>query len=144
MRALSLHQPWASLWASGRKVHETRHWPTDWPLAIHAAKRLERDVGQELDEMLLDKFGPLWRVELPRGAIVGVCELVACKEIRWGGSQAADLDDEAAGDWMKGRYAFEGRAHRLFKRPIPWKGQRKFFSIPDDVLRAALGAEAAA
>ncbi len=41
MRALSLHQPWASLIAEGVKTIETRSWATKYrgPLAIHAAKR---------------------------------------------------------------------------------------------------------
>lgn len=41
MKALSLHQPWASLVALGVKTIETRSWSTSYrgPLAIHAAKR---------------------------------------------------------------------------------------------------------
>lgn len=40
MKALTLHQPWASLIATGAKTLETRSWPTRYrgPLAIHAAK----------------------------------------------------------------------------------------------------------
>ncbi len=41
MKAISLHQPWASLVATGVKTIETRSWSTKYrgPLAIHAAKR---------------------------------------------------------------------------------------------------------
>lgn len=41
MKALSLHQPWASLVALGVKTIETRSWATKYrgPLLIHAAKR---------------------------------------------------------------------------------------------------------
>lgn len=41
MKALTLHQPWASLIALGVKTVETRSWSTAYrgPLAIHAAKR---------------------------------------------------------------------------------------------------------
>ena len=51
MKALSLWQPWASLIAAGVKKVETRHWPTAYrgPIAIHAAKRLESDCGEELE-----------------------------------------------------------------------------------------------
>jgi hypothetical protein len=48
MRALSLWQPWASLWCSKRKVHETRQWRCShrgW-LLIHAAKRFEKDLDE--------------------------------------------------------------------------------------------------
>lgn len=42
MRALTLHQPWASLIAVGAKSIETRSWRTNYrgPLAIHAGKRV--------------------------------------------------------------------------------------------------------
>lgn len=41
MRALTLHQPWASLVAAGVKQIETRSWSTSYrgPLAIHAGKK---------------------------------------------------------------------------------------------------------
>lgn len=41
IRALSLHQPWATLIASGKKTVETRRWHTSYrgPLLICAAKR---------------------------------------------------------------------------------------------------------
>lgn len=41
MRALTLHQPWASFVACGAKQIETRSWPTKHrgPIAIHAGKR---------------------------------------------------------------------------------------------------------
>ena len=40
MKALTLHQPWATLVAVGEKRIETRSWSTDYrgPLAIHAGK----------------------------------------------------------------------------------------------------------
>lgn len=41
MKALTLHQPWASLIAAGVKTIETRSWSTRYrgPLAVHAGKR---------------------------------------------------------------------------------------------------------
>ena len=40
MRGLTLHQPWASLVAEGRKEYETRSWSTLFTglVAIHAGK----------------------------------------------------------------------------------------------------------
>jgi hypothetical protein len=57
MKALTLHQPWASLIAEGVKTIETRSWSTKYrgPLAIHAAAR-RPDV-----EMLEDGLaGEIW------------------------------------------------------------------------------------
>jgi hypothetical protein len=64
MKALTLHQPWATLIALGAKQYETRSWGTDYrgPLAIHAGKntealeemaayyRRERELGEPLSE----------------------------------------------------------------------------------------------
>ena len=40
MKAISIHQPWASLIAFGEKRFETRSWKTDYrgPLLIHASR----------------------------------------------------------------------------------------------------------
>jgi len=137
VRAISLWQPWASLWASGRKVHETRHWATDYrgPLAIHAAQRFVRDIGPDLAEILDDQFGPHWGRDLLRGAIVGTCDLVAC--VPTATHFPASIDDEAAGDWSDGRFAWRAANFRLLARPIEWKGRQGFFSIPDSILREA-------
>lgn len=136
MRAITLWQPWASLWASGVKVHETRHWPTDYrgPLAIHAAQKLVYAVSPELEDILDSDFGPHWGMELPRGAIVGTCRIVSCRVI--GSFPISELhpDDIAAGDHTPGRFAWGAADFRLFKRPIPWKGRQGFFSVPDSAL----------
>jgi hypothetical protein len=70
-------QPWASLYLSGCKVHETRSWDTIYrgPLLIHASKKLVADCGEELDEIVCDRFGPHWRTDLPRGSIIGAVDL---------------------------------------------------------------------
>lgn len=78
MKALTLHQPWASLVAVGAKTIETRSWPTKHrgPLAIHAGKdpRPSRSMaGQLASEPLSEQQ---WD-DMPFGAVVAVCELVA-------------------------------------------------------------------
>lgn len=67
MKALSLHQPWASLVALGVKNIETRSWATSYrgPLAIHAAKR-KPDEGTGLTVPS----------PIPLGAVVATCVLV--------------------------------------------------------------------
>lgn len=44
MKALTLHQPWASLLAAGHKTIETRSWSTPYrgPIAIHASAKVRR------------------------------------------------------------------------------------------------------
>jgi activating signal cointegrator 1 len=88
MRAISLHQPWASLVVLGSKTMETRHWSTDYrgPLLIHAAKR------RNIEELLW--LGASWQfhaafhavggsmngrvLDLPFGALVGKVDLIGC------------------------------------------------------------------
>ncbi len=46
MKALTIHQPWASLIADGDKTIETRVWTTKYrgPLAIHASRQRYEDL----------------------------------------------------------------------------------------------------
>lgn len=55
MRAITLWEPWATLWAGGKKVHETRSWPTKHRglLAVHAAARMP----DEAVRVVLNNFG---------------------------------------------------------------------------------------
>ena len=57
MKALTLHQPWASLIADGRKTIETRSWPPPRTLvgeriAIHAGRQIGKPVAAQADAML--------------------------------------------------------------------------------------------
>lgn len=81
MKALTLHQPWASLVALGVKTIETRPWSTKHrgPLAVHAgASRLgiasEHALALQAAEAV-DPDGFAAEV-LPFGAIVATCRLV--------------------------------------------------------------------
>jgi hypothetical protein len=88
MKALTLHQPWATAIAEGIKTIETRSWSTSYrgPLAIHAGRSLEGiemlDAGRlcrEDDAALvaqLVEIGVRQWGDLPLGAIVAVVNLV--------------------------------------------------------------------
>jgi hypothetical protein len=135
MKALSLWQPWASLWCSDAKVHETRHWPTSFRglLLVHAAKRVEKDFGYEdpLEVILRRTFGAAWRTTLPTGALVGVVKVIDCKRTE---EADATLDDECCGDFTPGRFAFQRGPYWRFEKPIPWRGAQGFFEVPDSAL----------
>lgn len=79
MRALTLHQPWASLIAHGIKTCETRGWPPAAAMlgeriAIHAAVRLIRlsELNEAeidaLERMLRAECGDKWQRVWPPGA----------------------------------------------------------------------------
>lgn len=147
MRALSLWQPWASLWCSPIKRHETRGWPTNcrgW-LLVHAAKKIVKDIepNTRLRGILDDEFGGHWAMDLPTGAIIGMVNVTNCRptdcifdkeldgESDWTKERA---DDYECGDFTSGRYAFEKDKFAVFDRPIPFRGMQRFFNVPDELL----------
>lgn len=137
MKAVSLWQPWASLWLSARKIHETRHWPTahrGW-LAVHAAKRFERDHPSELAGILRAEFGSTWFKNLPTGALIGMVNLVDCvpTEVILQADHAAD--NIVCGNFGPGRFGWQRRDFRLLRNPIPYRGLQGIFNVSDELLR---------
>lgn len=138
MKALSLWQPWSALWLSPRKIYETRSWPTahrGW-LLVHAAKRIEHDVDDELRAILEDDYGGHWGTDLRTGALVGRVDIVTCRRTE---DVVADpkyhgTDDVWCGNFYPGRFAWERGDFELLPAPIPWRGQRRLFEVPDAIL----------
>lgn len=155
MRCLSLWQPWASLWLTWCKVHETRDWELHhrgW-LLVHAAKNRKgvRDIEGEALKIIADgEFKPGWEDRLPFGAIIGavhIDDVVATTVLlkRWGcppGPVATEhWVDYQCGNYEPRRYAFKrAEDFRVFKAPIPYRGQQGPFNVPDSVVRAAFDA----
>lgn len=103
-RAISLHQPYASLVAQRLKRHETRSRSTNargW-VAIHAAKtwgpKQREDLARIERELAIEIARPL-----PFGGIVAVAWLERVRLITDG---APDQDEAVVGDWRRGRYAW--------------------------------------
>jgi activating signal cointegrator 1 len=139
VRAISLWQPWASLWVAGVKIHETRHWPTDYrgPLLVHAAKRLCADLEPDLADIMVKNFGARWAKELPRGALVGSVELASCRPTDMTANLITDRE-RACGDWSPGRYAWGARQAYRFREPIPYTGRQGFFDVSASVVAPML------
>jgi hypothetical protein len=137
MTAISLWQPWASLWALGVKIHETRHWWTEHrgPLLVHATQKLCRDIDAELEAIVAAHCGGDWHLTLPRGALVGVCEIDACIPTERCTTTATD---RICGNFSAGRYAWRARQAYRFEVPIPFQGRQTFFDVPVDLVMPAL------
>lgn len=137
MKAISLWQPWASLWLTDAKVHETRHWPTShrgW-LVVHAAKRKIDDFsGDRLDDICDSLWGHHWGLELPLGALIGRVRLVGCTRTNDMPIGHRHTDDFACGNFLNGRYAWQRAAFEVFAEPIPYRGQQGMFEVPDNIL----------
>ncbi|MDP9350376.1 MAG: ASCH domain-containing protein [Chloroflexota bacterium] len=84
MKALTLHQPWATLVAIGAKRVETRSWYTPYrgELAIHASKTFPPEAVLLFWEP--EFYGVLRRAgyhnpqDLPLGAVIATCMLTRC------------------------------------------------------------------
>lgn len=136
MKAISLWQPWASLWACGRKTYETRHWAPTYrgPLAIHAAQKICVDLEPELVAILEDEFGGHWALDLPRGALIGWGELSRCISTD---HLHVDVDEAAQGNFSAGRYAWELSYRQQLARPVPCRGRQALFDVPPQALGLA-------
>lgn len=133
MRAISLWQPWAALWVAGVKIHETRHWLTEYrgPLAVHAAKRpVDGYLGAPLEAVCEKALGLGWRRRLPLGALVGVVELVDCLPVEAVRRAGLGSVDYLCGNFEPGRYAWRAANPRPLAVAVPWRGRQSFFSVP--------------
>jgi len=130
VKAISLWQPWASAIALGHKRIETRHWTTNYrgPIAIHAAKRFQRD--QRVFAATERTLGRM-PARLPFGAIVAIAyldEIVPTEQL------APSPIERMYGDYSPGRYGWVLESIRALAEPIPFIGRQGLFNIPDEVL----------
>jgi activating signal cointegrator 1 len=120
IRAITIHQPYATLLALGLKQYETRTWPTSHRglLLIHASAR-QGWTNEALCESMLrhERFGPALLgikktdpfakfskeqiLELfPRKCVVGICDVTNCQkgpEIR----DSLGEDEQSVGDFTQ-------------------------------------------
>ncbi len=151
MRCISLWQPWGSLWLSGVKIHETRHWhiKRQWPdwkpgdrMAVHAAKKFEKDHDGEFAAILRQQFGAEWYRNMPTGALIGTIGVIACVPTESVYPMDKFLEDMMprdrhnylCGDFFEGRFAWEGSVPHLFAEPIPYRGAQGIFNVDDAIL----------
>jgi hypothetical protein len=146
LKAISLWQPWGSLWLSPNKRHETRHWSTRHRghLLVHAAKRFERDIDGVLGGLLEDEFGRNWDTTLPTGAIVGMVDLIRViptdQLYDAGTLYEGDLKDIECGDFSEGRFGWRRGAYWRFPQPIPYRGAQGLFNVPREAVAAQIAA----
>lgn len=147
MKAISLWQPWASLWCSPNKRHETRHWSTAHRghLLVHAAQKIVLDlVDDEFEDIVSSEFGGHWGMDLPRGAIVGMVDLIdviptekIVAGFRWTDEEKID---NACGNFDDGRFGWRRGTYWRFPQPIPYRGRQAMFDVPREVVAAQIAA----
>lgn len=135
MKALTIWQPYASLFPSGGKRYETRSWRTNYrgPIAIHAALRPMGWVMQHTDEAALDVavrfFGSEALATLPIGKIVAVGQLKDCILMTPEFIAEQTPQELAVGDWAPGRYALEITDIVALDEPIEVPGKQGLWSV---------------
>ena len=147
MKALTLHQPYATLIMEGKKVFETRSWPAPrnivgTRIAIHAGKTLDSEA---LDEFY-DEHELAWVMDSMHdslGKVLGTVQvgvpLLVVRQMRneWvgrphGTDQRALFGtapeqahrDDLMGDYHPGRYAWPLTDVVVFDEPIPARGHQ--------------------
>lgn len=150
MKAISLWQPWATLWLlEGEKRFETRSWYTSHrgPLLIHAAKKQDGDVREFLRatgvRRALERHG-LKVEDLQYGYMIGEVRLIGCCRTDQVPSKLLTDAELSFGNWEAGRYAWERASNpTLFPNPVRVNGRQGLFNVegwnqiparPDDLI----------
>ena len=148
MKALTLHQPWASFVALGVKTIETRSWSTEYrgPLAIHAGAR-QVHTGKFLllarqariaKKITVEQERAFRSLDVPFGSVVATCELVdvvpVTVEEQWSSFIGAHgrtwklFEQRPYGDFTPGRYAWLLADVKPLDDPVPAKGKQGLWS----------------
>lgn len=157
MKALTLHQYWAHAMAPllVKKI-ETRGWYTPYrgPLAIHAAASVPAYAREDFmcnltaravfhSHGIFISSGEDLKT-LPLGAIVGVCDLVACITTNvchptdaitrkvYERPQRGDVE-RAFGNYEPNRFMWITENMRPLKEPIPCRGYQQLWNVPQEV-----------
>ena len=153
--ALTLHQPWASLLATGRKRIETRSWAPPGRLigarfAIHAAQTsLPRDLSPDAIAAFEAALGlpkVRWPSHLPFGAVVCLGKLTGAYKVgAWmpgddlillcaaiSGSEPMSsarlhVDEKHFGDYRPGRWLWVFEDVAKVEPPVPVKGCQRIW-----------------
>ena len=125
IKAITLHQPWASLIALGAKRFETRSWKPNWrgTLVIHAGKELSVDTRDRVFMGLLREAGIPDVYKLPLSAAVAVCELKSVYRTTDIVDRITDRE-RAFGNYQPNRAAWFLENVRPLLPPIAVKGQQ--------------------
>lgn len=133
LRAISLHEPWASLMRVGAKTIETRNriCHVRGEVAICAAqKHIPANQISEYLFRLMSEHHLIYDC-LPRGHVICVVEIWDCLTTSL--LQGISGPELAFGDYGPNRFGWLTRNLRPLKEPIPCKGKQGFFFLTEEV-----------
>ena len=148
MKAISLHQPFASAIFAGLKTYETRGWKCPpsiggTTILIHAAKfdPMKYDLPDwqwaELTQAMRGK-------PMPLGALLGIAVVAGCLPTdpiwnQWNTMSTPQFRSTWGtefrwGNYEPGRFMWKLTDVLAFDNPIPYKGQQGFFEVPTEAV----------
>lgn len=137
MKALTVHQPWATLLVTGAKSIETRGWHTRHrgPLLIHAAKtnpayaRQWMDANPWVADLLPDG-------DLPRGVILGLVEVESCIPVETLLPRISE-QEQALGNYTTGagRFGWVTTQPYQYTEPVAINGKQGLWTYEGPRLR---------
>ena len=134
MKALTLHQPWASLIADGRKTIETRSWAP--PRAL-IGKRIAVHAGRKVDGLLSEEWFP--GESVPRGAIICTARFDDFARVKrgaapgqtwawWDGVNGLDrVPEDEFGDFSLGRFLWKLAAVEAVSPAVFVRGRQRLW-----------------
>ena len=142
IKAISLHQPWASLIAALAKTIETRRWAPPYgivgtQIAIHAAQQLVQlpnKTHRQHNEYVAHALGPNWHDSAPRGAVVAIATLQSAEQV----DEFTKLPDNPEllfGDYSVGRWMWKLDDIVPLTTTYPCRGRQSFWNwpVPDEI-----------
>lgn len=132
MKAITLHQPWASLIACGAKKVETRgrwHYKHRGPVLIHASREEDRAASADL-RLELAHVGLVLPEELPLRAVVAVAHLSYVVVMDTALIAKQPRTELLCGDWRPGRFALGLADVRPLPTPFAARGAQGLFDLP--------------
>lgn len=136
MRAITLHEPWASAIADGVKDVENRTWPlpkayVGVPIAIHAGKKYDEEGRDEL------LASGLWRPPIgsPLGCVIALVVFDRTIINGW-----YELHDRPRSPWFSGPCGWPVRAVEKLPRVIPCRGAQGLWTVTERVAQEVEGA----
>lgn len=141
MKAITLHQPYASALASGLTRYDTRSWKIQYrgAIAIHAGKKPVdgeefTTLTQRINTLCPRRF--MSAASLPFGSVIAVAEIRDCIEITDDLIAGIDPVERILGDWQSGRHAWLITNMRRFEQPLEHRGLPGLWDwdSPEDLL----------
>ena len=144
IKAISLHQPYASLIAMGLKKFETRSWRTNYRGKLVICASLKNTKQQQFSyEDLASSFGleltvPPWS-SLPLGMAIAVCDLTDCIEMTDEFISEQSEQEQLCGHWETGCFAWKLENVQPLPQSLPIKGKQGLWNISLDEFERLCG-----